>query len=105
MTGSGSRAFTPGRTAREAGGWSWWHVLSYACLILRGYFWVRALRVLPLRLAYPLLSLNYLIVPLLARIVLEEPLTPERLPAGALILVGVALIGAAENREARRAAA
>jgi drug/metabolite transporter (DMT)-like permease len=49
-------------------------------------FWVSTLRQVPLRLAYPVIALSYLIVPLLSHYLLAEEIS-ARTMAGALIIV------------------
>jgi drug/metabolite transporter (DMT)-like permease len=51
--------------------------------------WIGALRLLPLRLAYPIAALSYVIVPLLAHVFLDEPLTARTMLGGAVIIAGV----------------
>ena len=56
--------------------------------------WVRVLETTPLSLAYPLMSLVYVGIPLASRVVLKEHLTPRHLLASGLIAAGVAVIAA-----------
>jgi len=63
-----------------------------AALILYGaatLLWVMVLRTTPLTLAYPLFALSFLLVPLLAWLLLGEPLRPATFYGGLLILAGV----------------
>jgi drug/metabolite transporter (DMT)-like permease len=62
-------------------------VVYAACTLL----WISALRTLPLRVAYPVVALSYLLVPLLAHWFLREELTTRTLVGGLLIIVGVAV--------------
>jgi drug/metabolite transporter (DMT)-like permease len=57
--------------------------------------WVFALRRLELSYAFPLLSLNFLLVPIAAWRMFGEPLSARRLGAIAVIVLGVALCVAA----------
>jgi drug/metabolite transporter (DMT)-like permease len=57
--------------------------------------WVFALRTLELNFAFPLLSLNYLIIPVVAYIFFSEKFTPLKIGAIFLIGTGVALCLAA----------
>jgi drug/metabolite transporter (DMT)-like permease len=47
------------------------------------------LRTVPLSAAYAIFALAFLIVPLLARVALDEPLTPGVLVGGLIIVVGI----------------
>jgi drug/metabolite transporter (DMT)-like permease len=51
--------------------------------------WVIALSRVPLTVAYPLVALSYLIVPLLARAFLGEPLTWQTFAGAAVIIAGI----------------
>lgn len=65
-----------------------------AALVLYGVTtlgWVWILRHAPLHLAYPFMGLAFLIVPILAWLLLGEPIGWQTLAGGALILAGVAL--------------
>ncbi len=65
-----------------------------AALVLYGVTtlgWVWILRNAPLHLAYPFMGLAFLIVPILAWLLLGEPIGWQTLAGGALILAGVAL--------------
>ena len=70
---------------------NWWLM---AALVLYGFTtlgWVWILRHAPLHVAYPFMGLAFLIVPILAWLLLGEPVGWRTLVGGALILVGVAL--------------
>ncbi len=56
-----------------------------ACYALSTVLWLRVLREAPLGPAYGFLSLNFILVPLAARLFLGEPL-PPRLMAGSLLI-------------------
>ena len=51
--------------------------------------WIHVLRETALSVAYPLFALTFIIVPLLASILLNEPLQSKTLIGGVLIIVGV----------------
>jgi len=51
--------------------------------------WVFVLRSVPLATAYSVFSLAFLIVPLLARVFLGEPISPNTIIGGAVIVAGV----------------
>jgi len=65
-----------------------------AALVLYGLatlLWVYALRIVPLTAAFPLYALTFLVVPLIAHYFGGEPLTPNMLIGGVVIVVGVAI--------------
>jgi undecaprenyl phosphate-alpha-L-ara4N flippase subunit ArnE len=51
--------------------------------------WVYVLRTVPLSAAYAVFALAFLIVPILAHFMLDEPLTPNVLIGGAVIVAGI----------------
>lgn len=53
--------------------------------------WVIVLSRVPLTLAYPLVALSYLIVPVLARLFLGEPLQWQTFAGAAVIIAGILL--------------
>ena len=63
-------------------------IVLYALATL---LWVYALRIVPLASAFPLYALTFLVVPLVAHFVAGEPLTPNVLIGGAVIIAGVAI--------------
>ncbi len=68
-----------------------WLMASLCLYALATLGWVWILRHAPLHVAYPFMGLAFLIVPLLAWVLLGEPLTWQTLAGGALILAGVTL--------------
>ena len=69
-------------------GWLWAAFALYGVMTV---LWVWILRHAPLNMAYPFMGLAFLIVPLLAWLLLGEPLTWQTIVGGALILAGVSL--------------
>jgi drug/metabolite transporter (DMT)-like permease len=79
-------------------GWSWTTLRGFlspvmlVALFIYGaatLLWVFVLRTVPLSTAYAVFSLAFLIVPVLARVFLGEPLTANTLVGGAVIVAGV----------------
>lgn len=70
-------------------GWFWLYV---ACFGVATGLWLLALSGLNISYAFPLLSLNYALVALLARLVLKERVLPRRWIAIAVICCGAILI-------------
>jgi undecaprenyl phosphate-alpha-L-ara4N flippase subunit ArnE len=68
-------------------------IVVYAVCTL---MWIGALRALPLRVAYPVVALSYLLVPLLGHLFLREPLTTRTVLGGVIIIVGVIIASSSE---------
>ncbi len=86
---------TLGQGAAKAGavtGQGGWYLISYTALILRGFLWILVLRRFPLSLAYPMMSLGYVLVLALSILVFSEPLPRGALAGIPLILTGLGLI-------------
>ncbi|PWQ95728.1 4-amino-4-deoxy-L-arabinose-phosphoundecaprenol flippase subunit ArnF [Leucothrix arctica] len=71
-----------------------WVAAGIACYLVAMLLWLKVLRALPLSMAYPLLSLGYIVVYLGAYFIpaLEESLTRQKTMGIALIIVGVIVI-------------
>ncbi|MGX9309109.1 4-amino-4-deoxy-L-arabinose-phosphoundecaprenol flippase subunit ArnE (plasmid) [Pantoea ananatis] len=70
-----------------------WLVASLALLALGMVVWLLVLQRLPVSLAYPMLSINFILVALAARFVWQERMTRWQWMGTVLIVVGVAIIG------------
>jgi drug/metabolite transporter (DMT)-like permease len=66
-------------------------VAALIIYVISTVFWISALRALPLRLAYPVSALAYVLVPVLGHFFLNEPMTIRTLAGAAVIVVGVAI--------------
>jgi drug/metabolite transporter (DMT)-like permease len=53
--------------------------------------WIGVLRVLPLKIAYPVAALSYLLVPFLGQLFLREPMSLRTIVGGLVIIGGVAI--------------
>ncbi|QXL84442.1 hypothetical protein [Comamonas sp. NLF-1-9] len=65
-----------------------------AAIILYGVttvVWIWVLRQAPLHLAYPFMALAFILVPLLAKLLLNEPIHAQTFVGGTLILVGITI--------------
>ena len=71
-----------------------WVAGGIACYLVAMLLWLKVLRALPLSMAYPLLSLGYIVVYLGAYFIpaLEESLTKQKTMGITLIIVGVIVI-------------
>lgn len=71
---------------------------AYLFLALRGFSWVLIVRRFPLSRAYPVMSLGYVVVPLVAALFLGDRLEWRTLVGMVLVCAGVALVGS-DNRK------
>lgn len=70
-----------------------WLALALLCLGGALLLWLLVLRTLPVSVAYPMLSLNYVLVLLAARFIWHERLTWRHLLGITLIMAGIVLLG------------
>jgi drug/metabolite transporter (DMT)-like permease len=70
---------------------SWTLLIALAVYAVATVGWVLVLSRLPLSVAFPFYGLAFVIVPVLARVFLHEPLRWQALAGGALILAGIAV--------------
>ena len=72
-----------------------WLVAGLTAMGLAMLLWIWLLQQLPLGLAYPMLSLNFIWVNLAAHYWFKEPLTPRHWLGTLAILLGISLLGVA----------
>ena len=72
--------------------WTWAGWLALACTCAAALLWLRVLVTADLGVAYPLISLSYVFVLLLAMLCLKETVSVPQLLGVMLILAGVALV-------------
>ncbi|MFC2150175.1 small multidrug resistance protein [Calditrichota bacterium] len=68
-------------------------MLSYVCLISRGFVWIAALKFLPISTAYPFMSLSFPIILIVSQQLFGEAVTIPKIAGTVLIVVGVLLVG------------
>jgi multidrug transporter EmrE-like cation transporter len=69
------------------------HILGgLACYVVSVVVWVVALSRVPVSIAYPMLSIGYVVNAIAARYLLGETLTPMRLVGIGVIIVGVFMV-------------
>ncbi len=78
---------------------------TYFFFLLRGLLWVFLLRKLKLVLAYPLMSLGYVLVLAASFLLFKEALTLNKLAGALLIMTGVSLVSLGEVRQKKKEAA
>lgn len=67
-------------------------MLTFALYFLGAILWLFILKKLPLSIAYPALSLNYITVAIVSALVFHEPFTAGKVVALTLITTGVAVL-------------
>lgn len=72
-------------------------LISYFCLIIRGFLWIFIVRRMRLVFAYPVMSLNYILVLFVSHFVFHEKILGTNLIGAGLISLGVVLIGLGEK--------
>lgn len=70
-----------------------WIAASVALLGVAMLLWLVVLRNVPVSVAYPMLSLNFVLVALAARLIWRESFTPRQVAGTLIIVAGVALMG------------
>ncbi|HUW69445.1 MAG TPA: hypothetical protein VMX33_04370 [bacterium] len=75
---------------------------AYLFLALRGLSWVLIVRRFPLSRAYPVMSLGYIVVPLVAALFLGDRLEWRTLVGMVLVGAGVALVGSDDRTAQHR---
>jgi undecaprenyl phosphate-alpha-L-ara4N flippase subunit ArnE len=70
-----------------------WLALSILLLGVAMVLWLAVLRVVPVSVAYPMLSLNFVLVALAARLIWRETYTVQQWVGTLVIVTGVALMG------------
>ncbi len=73
-----------------------WLVAGLAAMGVGLLLWIWLLQQLPLGLAYPMLSLNFIWVNLAAHYWFKEPLTPRHWLGTLAILLGISMLGVAK---------
>ena len=62
---------------------------GFALYGIAAIIWLKVLSMLPLSTAYPILSLNFLLIPLASRLFLGEPLTGTKILGLLLVVSGI----------------
>lgn len=74
-----------------------WDKWLWAAIITLGFgmlLWLEVLRVVPLNIAYPMLSLNFVFVALVSHFWFDEPVRKQDWCGITLIMLGVIILGA-----------
>jgi drug/metabolite transporter (DMT)-like permease len=67
-------------------------VLGFVCYLLPGLIWVYLLSIHPVSFVQPVLALTYVSTPLLAMIILKEPVPTMRWLGIIVIVIGVCIV-------------
>ncbi|MFJ5160246.1 4-amino-4-deoxy-L-arabinose-phosphoundecaprenol flippase subunit ArnE [Pantoea sp. NPDC088449] len=70
-----------------------WIALSVLLLGVAMLLWLMVLRMVPVGIAYPMMSLNFVLVALAARLIWRETFTSQQWIGTLVIMAGVALMG------------
>ena len=73
---------------------SGWVFAGLACYLVSVLAWILALSRVEVSVAYPMLSLGYIVTAIAGWILFDEALTPMRLAAIGLIILGVCVLSA-----------
>lgn len=73
------------------------YLISYACLLFRGFFWVLILKNFPLIKAYSIFSLHYVIVLILGVVFFSETLSLPQVLGALILCTGVWVCGSEKN--------
>jgi multidrug transporter EmrE-like cation transporter len=79
---------TVGKAAQEPRLW-----LGLALFGVSAMFWLVVLSRVPLSVAYPFAGLSYIVIVILDRLLLDEPVPTLRFVGAAVVAIGIALIG------------
>ena len=71
---------------------SWWTWGGIGCYVLSFLSWLHVLRYVPLSIAFPLINVVHVLVPLAALVFLHEPVSTRRWIGIALIVLGILAI-------------
>ena len=80
---------------------NFYSLISYICLISRGFLWIFIVRRMRLVFAYSVMSINYILVLLVSHFIFHEEIIGTNLIGAGLIGLGVILIGVGEKFTAR----
>jgi undecaprenyl phosphate-alpha-L-ara4N flippase subunit ArnE len=82
----------PARTAKIPLARSPWMWIWFSCYVLSTVLWLVVLQSVPLSQAFPILGLQFALVPIASRLFLNERMLNEQWLGVATIVVGVALV-------------
>ncbi len=72
-----------------------WLTLSIALLGCAMLLWLVVLQHVPVSVAYPMLSLNFIFITLAARVIWHEPVSVRHWVGVVTIIIGIAILGGA----------
>ena len=91
-----------GKTAALSGGGidrylNYWYLLSLTMLGIQALVWQQALKRLPLSIAYPMMSLIFIFIPLVSYFIFLEKISSFQIVGSVFILVGTIQIAGNGN--------
>ncbi|MDT9587124.1 MAG: 4-amino-4-deoxy-L-arabinose-phosphoundecaprenol flippase subunit ArnE [Candidatus Arsenophonus melophagi] len=69
-----------------------WLIMAAILLALSMLFWLKLLQVLPLSIAYPMLSINFVIITLIGQYIYQEKISMKHWTGLFLIMLGIILL-------------
>lgn len=69
-----------------------WLLIAIILLALGMLFWLKLLQILPLSIAYPMLSINFVIVTLIGQFIYQEKISIEHGIGVFIIMLGIVLL-------------
>ncbi|WGO82554.1 4-amino-4-deoxy-L-arabinose-phosphoundecaprenol flippase subunit ArnE [Arsenophonus apicola] len=69
-----------------------WLVIAIILLALGMLFWLKLLQILPLSIAYPMLSINFVIVTLIGQFIYQEKISIKHWVGVFIIMLGIVLL-------------
>jgi undecaprenyl phosphate-alpha-L-ara4N flippase subunit ArnE len=90
--GSPSNARAPRSTSRRPDLANGWVLLGVAIYAIEIFVWIRILSLVPLAIAFPIASLNFIAITLASWLWLGERVSPRRWAGTALVTAGVVLV-------------
>lgn len=83
---------THGRGVRHVVSWLAFSVVLLVCALL---LWLLVLQRIPVSVAYPMLSLNFIFITVAARFIWHEPVSPRHWLGMVFIICGITILGGA----------
>ncbi|SPP31118.1 putative 4-amino-4-deoxy-L-arabinose-phosphoundecaprenol flippase subunit ArnE [Arsenophonus endosymbiont of Aleurodicus floccissimus] len=69
-----------------------WLLTAIILLVLGMLFWLKLLQILPLSIAYPMLSINFVIVTLIGQFIYQEKISIKHWIGVFIIMLGIVLL-------------
>ncbi len=77
-------------------------ISGYFLLVCRGLIWIFILREIKLSVAYPFISITYILILAISHCLFDEPITPQKIIGALFLIGGIFCIGLGEFKRERR---